>query len=75
MIDLKLHLIIDPITLKEIVLSKSETIRRRNYEFKFIKEKHVGLIQDALFPFTNIRYSYEKGFYCQDDGSGGIGGP
>ncbi len=30
------------------------------------------MIEDALFPFSNVKFSYEKGFYKKDEG--GMGG-
>ena len=40
---------------------------KKDQEFKFKKEKYVGIIDDALFPFSNVKYTYEKGFYKKDN--------
>jgi hypothetical protein len=50
---------------REILAFKEEKIRHHEYEFKRNKDKHVELITQALFPFANVKYSYEKGFYSQ----------
>lgn len=56
--------------MTEIINYKDIQLRQKEQELKYRKEKHVGLITDALFPFTNIKYSYEKGFYRKDNNVG-----
>ena len=65
-IELKIKLIFSSQTLLKIAEEKEIVLIKKDQEFKFKKEKYVGIIDDALFPFSNVKYTYEKGFYKKD---------
>lgn len=65
--EMKMQLVIDGNSLNEIINYKEGQLRTKENELKYRKDKHVGLIQAALYPFTNLKYTYEKGFYRKDN--------
>lgn len=61
-LDMKLKLVIDNETLKFIAESKEFTLIKNEQDLKFKRDKHLGVIEDAIFPFANLKFSIEKGF-------------
>ena len=56
--------------MKEIAKDRDEKLKRKEQEFNYKRDKIVGVIEDALFPFASVNYSFEKGFYkSRPDGS------
>lgn len=56
----------DQDTLRLVAEAKDEGLQRREQEFRFKKDKYVAVIDDALFPFSNLKFSFSKGFYKKD---------
>lgn len=51
--------------MRQIAQYKDQLAKTREQQAKLRMNKHIQIIEEALGPFTLIKYNEEKGFFVQ----------